>query len=118
MDRGAQTNTWEITSEGKPIDVHEVNAEEEQLAEEETSIGTRSLSLLRPLEFLDNILLRVEESLINKGVSSVDFDDFSEEVSDCSMENNRSGNSSPVSSLEEKLAPLPEGEAVRSTGLT
>ncbi|XP_050729606.1 protein timeless-like isoform X3 [Eriocheir sinensis] len=62
--------------------------------------------------------MQVEESLINKGVSSVDFDDFSEEVSDCSMENNRSGNSSPVSSLEEKLAPLPEGEAVRSTGLT
>lgn len=38
MDQGVQTNTWEITSEGKPIDVHEVNAEEEQLAEEETSV--------------------------------------------------------------------------------
>ncbi|XP_063887933.1 protein timeless-like isoform X5 [Scylla paramamosain] len=60
----------------------------------------------------------LEESFVNKRASSVDYDDSSEEVSDCSMENNRSGNSSPVSSIEEKLMPLAEGEPARSTSLT
>ncbi|KAG0723966.1 Protein timeless [Chionoecetes opilio] len=63
--------------------------------------------------------IRLEESLIKKPVSCIDYDDSSEELSDCSMENNRSGNSSPVSYLEEKPSPLPcEGEAARCTGLT
>lgn len=60
----------------------------------------------------------LEESFVNKRAASIDYDDSSEEVSDCSMENNRSGNSSPVSSIEEKLMPLAEGEPARSTSLT
>lgn len=63
-------------------------------------------------------LTRLEESFINKRAASVDYDDSSEELSDCSMENNRSGNSSPVSSIEEKLMPLAEGEPARSSSLT
>lgn len=62
--------------------------------------------------------MQLEEAFIKTGNSSIDYDDSSEELSDCSMENNRSGNSSPVSSLEEKLSPLLDGETTRSTSLT
>ncbi|XP_042227111.1 protein timeless-like isoform X2 [Homarus americanus] len=68
----------------------------------------RSMSLTvahRPLG------IQGEDSYVVKGTSSLDCDDSFERVSDCSMENNRSSPSSPVSSVDEKLTLLHDDES-------
>ncbi|XP_071541193.1 protein timeless isoform X2 [Panulirus ornatus] len=59
-----------------------------------------------------------EESFVIKGSSSIGCDDSFERVSDCSMENNRSSPSTPVSSIDEKFPSLHDEESSESSLLS